>query len=39
MSRSHKHPALGPLIAKILKEKGMSKATFGRRSGTSRQPR
>jgi transcriptional regulator with XRE-family HTH domain len=37
MSRSQKHPALGPLIESILNEKGMSKATLSRRIGTSRQ--
>jgi hypothetical protein len=42
--RSNKHPPLGPIIAQILEEKGMSKADpiaigFGRRISTSRQPR
>jgi DNA-binding Xre family transcriptional regulator len=35
--RSNKHPPLGPIIAQILEEKGMSKAEFGRRINTSRQ--
>lgn len=37
MSRSAKHPALGPIIEKVLAEHGMSKADFGRRIDTSRQ--
>jgi transcriptional regulator with XRE-family HTH domain len=35
--RSNKHPPLGPIIAQILEEKGMSKAEFARRINTSRQ--
>jgi DNA-binding Xre family transcriptional regulator len=37
MSRPAKHLPLGPLIEKILAERGMTKADFGRRINCSRQ--
>jgi DNA-binding Xre family transcriptional regulator len=37
VSRPQKHLPLGPLIEKILAERGMSKADFGRRINCSRQ--